>query len=255
MFWDTPDEEVIKMEREFLTGIFTDPVKLPYRLFIPENTGNEIEKLPLALYLHGADDMGNDNRYHLTHHNSGCVFAVPFWQEHHPCFVLAPQCPEHMAWRRGSMLDTLKALLDSVCAEYPVIDRKRLYIYGSSMGGIGTLELIRKNPELFAGAVPICAATMEEGLEAFLPTPLWLVHAEDDRIVKPWRFGAMDGKYYLGGIALAEELKKLGKADVSISAYPEGSLMEDMGINPHCSWYPALNNPALKEWLFTCRKA
>ncbi len=252
MGWDEPDEEVTAVEKEFLSSEFTGVCKLPYRLFVPKKTGSE--KLPLVMYLHGADDTGRDNRYHLIHHNSGCVFAVPSWQKRHPCFVLAPQCPEHSAWRKESVTDTLGALTGHIAEEYPGVDINRLYVYGSSMGGIGTLELIRRFPDRFAGAIPICAATTDEALEDFFPTSLYLVHAEDDRIVKSGRFSAMDGKSYLGGIALAEKLKKMGKATVSLMSFPAGNLTERYGINPHCSWYPALKNEALKEWLFSCRK-
>ncbi len=251
MHWDVPDEAVTGEEKKFLKETFHGPLTLPYRLFVPRRTG---EKVPLVLYLHGADDLGSDNRYHLLHHNSACVFALPSWQERHPAFVLAPHCPTLQAWRNPPMLDTLEALLEEICTKYSAVERKRLYVYGSSMGGVGTLELIRRNPRRFAGAIPICAATKDENLEDFFPTSLWLVHSEDDRIVKPGRFSGMDGKKYLGGIALSEALWKKGKATLSLTAYPEGSLMERYGIHPHCSWYPAMQNNAIKEWLFSCKK-
>lgn len=62
---------------------------LCYRLFTPHSTG---EKLPLVLYLHGADAIGQDNIAQLNSKNA-YSFTTTAAQTQHPCYVLAPQLP------------------------------------------------------------------------------------------------------------------------------------------------------------------
>ena len=62
---------------------------LCYRLFPPHSTG---EKLPLVLYLHGADAIGQDNIAQLNSKNA-YSFTTTTAQTQHPCYVLAPQLP------------------------------------------------------------------------------------------------------------------------------------------------------------------
>lgn len=59
---------------------------LVYRLYTPET---EEEKVPLVLYLHGSDAIGDDN---VSQMNSGnaYTFVTDEMQQQHPCYVLAP---------------------------------------------------------------------------------------------------------------------------------------------------------------------
>lgn len=56
-------------------------------------------------------------------------------------------------------LKTAQRLLLQVLADFPGIDRKRLYLTGISQGGLGTWAWNLLEPELFAAMVPVCVFT------------------------------------------------------------------------------------------------
>jgi len=75
---------------------------LPYRLFIPTNY-TSAERFPLVLFLHGAGERGDDNRYQLVGQTGALVFASETNQMQHPSFMVAPQCPLGYSWTDSSM--------------------------------------------------------------------------------------------------------------------------------------------------------
>ncbi|MBI3941886.1 MAG: prolyl oligopeptidase family serine peptidase [Chloroflexi bacterium] len=125
------------------------------------------------------------------------------------CVVLRPtgRGPGSVYQNYGEV-DVLEAI-EHVAAHYP-IDRDRISITGSSMGGAAVWYLISHYPDLFAGAAPFCgycdyrlwekpggmtfhlnpweepswqsrsAAFLVENLEH---TPVWMVHGEWDRSI------------------------------------------------------------------------
>ena len=127
----------------------------------------------------------------------------------HSCVVLRPtgHGPGSMYQNYGEV-DVLEAI-EHVASHY-IIDRDRITITGSSMGGAAVWYLISHYPDLFAGAAPFCgycdyrlwekpggftfymneweepswqsrsAAFLVENLEH---TPVWIVHGEWDRAV------------------------------------------------------------------------
>lgn len=247
MHWDEPDESIIEKEKEFLKKNFRlNDIALPYRLFVPKVRA----RVPLVIYLHGADDRHDDNVYHIIHHENACVFAQDSWQMKRPCYILAPHCPEKKFWEQDDMKKALKGLIDDVLGNYEYADPAKIYIYGNSMGAVGAMAMIKDYPELFSRALAICGATDSKNLDAFSGVSLVLVHAEDDKIVKPTVSYSMMGQELLGSAALYDALTKNGKRDVFIKMYPEGSLMKTYGINAHCSWFPALRDEIIKGWFF-----
>jgi predicted peptidase len=61
---------------------------LPYRIHQPASTETG-KKYPIVFFFHGAGERGSDNRLQLFRFGT----VNTFW-ERHPCFVVAPQCPE-----------------------------------------------------------------------------------------------------------------------------------------------------------------
>ena len=120
---------------------------LCYRLFTPHSTG---EKLPLVLYLHGADAIGQDNIAQLNSKNA-YSFTTTAAQTQHPCYVLAPQLPARFTaadesptdeqsakgWTdeavQTALLETIQELMES----RGNIDPERIYVTGHSMGAFG----------------------------------------------------------------------------------------------------------------------
>ena len=255
--WDEPSEGNEALCKQFSMELWRGhAATLPYRFFVPkestENTGAHAKKYPLVLYLHGADVTGSDNKKHLLLHDIGTVFARPDWQKSHPCFILAPQYDRPLHWTLKEVQETLLLLIPHIIQKYESIDQARVYVYGYSAGGLGTLELL-KNTDLFAGAVVICGATYHDRLEKLTRTPIWLLHAVDDRIVSPFRKAGF-GVEYLGSRALYDLLENEPSAMLHYTEYKKGELKEKYDLNPHCAWVPAGQDEEVKEWLFRQRR-
>ncbi|AMW33646.2 prolyl oligopeptidase family serine peptidase [Fervidobacterium islandicum] len=224
-------------------------IEMPYRLFVPENMKTQ-EKYPLVVFLHGAGERGRDNAKQILANEGATVWASEDVQQKHPCFVLAPQCPENAYWgtsfrtsdelEPNSLLLTVVLIVDKVIHDYPV-DTERIYITGLSMGGFGTVGLLTLCPEKFAAAVVVCGGGNVKKVHKISHIPIWFFHAEDDDVV-PVKYSR----------DLVEALEKLG-APVRYTEYPKG-FMASLGSFPHASWIPAYRDKEMIEWVFSHRK-
>src|SRR5579863_5997975 len=138
---------------------------MPYRLFHPETT----RKAPLVLYLHGSGGLGDDNLKQLGLGNrfGTRVWLLPENQNRFPCYVLAPQTDR--GWIRydfsqqparelpgfGDGARLALEIVDALRREF-VIDERRIYIAGNSMGGAGVWNVLANRPNFFAAAVITC---------------------------------------------------------------------------------------------------
>ncbi len=231
---------------------------LPYRLFTPVRMRGK--KVPLVVFLHGADAAGDDNELQLSMHDIGTVLVRDDMQKDHPCYVLAPQYGEMQHWSMKDIKEGLWNLITDTAGAYSDIDTNRIYVYGYSAGGVGTIRLIKENPGFFAAAVAICGATSPWGIDKLLKTPLWMTHARDDSIVKavyrkdkdavPGNLGSHD----IYDWYLKRRKEKKGRVcEMKYTEYPEGFMDEKYGVNPHCSWV-VLSDPAnteVWEWMFS----
>lgn len=251
--WDEPSEGNEELCRKFARETMrSGDLTIPYRFFMPDSVKSG-EKIPLVIYLHGADVVGDDNERHLLLHDIGTVFVRDEWQRRHPCAVLAPQYGRKIHWARSDVQEALISLIKRTGRLHPELDSDRIYLYGYSAGGVGTLELLKRAPELFAGALVICGATYKDHLSELTKTPMWLIHAADDHIVSPNRSPGF-GVQYLGSSALYEVLSGEMGERLHYTLYPEGELMEKYGLNPHCTWVLAGRDERVKRWLFAQKR-
>lgn len=145
---------------------------LPYRILYPENYDKN-KKYPLVLFLHGAGERGNNNEKQLIH--GARLFLKEEHRNNFRSIVVFPQCPENNFWSSVTIdrnktpaafefnydnpitwpLDAVQRLVKQLLKE-EAIDKKRCYITGLSMGGMGTFELLYRFPKIFAAAMPIC---------------------------------------------------------------------------------------------------
>ena len=228
---------------------------LPYRLFVPEGY-DPGQKYPLVLFLHGGGERGDNNRAQLRQAGSR-LWAATDIQSRWPCFVVAPQCPVGDYWGVREMLGTSRedrhlgepreycpirsvwGILDELEKEFS-IDTDREYVTGLSMGGKGTWETLKGQPNRFAAAVPICAGMrpltdddITELAKATVHIPLWIFHGTDDPIV-PVEYSRK----------MVEALRAAGGSPRYVE-YP--------GV-PHNSWLKAYAEPGLPDWLFAQRR-
>ena len=228
---------------------------MDYRLFEPKV--EEGKKYPLVLLLHGSGERGSDNDMQLLGNEGGTTWANPELQAKNPSYVLAPQAKAaeelSMYWTEEPNYTLMMDILKETIEKYD-IDENRIYVVGMSNGGIGTWNVIEKNPELFAAAVPICGIGNIKNMDLkteYKPLkdysvfkdikdmPIWIFHAEDDPLV--------DVRYSRDA---QKAIKKLGGTSVKYTEYAEGTVMP-MG---HFSWVPALQDQKMIEWLFNQSK-
>jgi len=151
------------------------PIRLPYLLFLPEGYKKDADQQwPLLLYLHGGSLRGDDVDRIRT-------IGLPHRLERDrkfPFIVVSPLCPGGEIW---TDTDALGQLLDEVSRTH-LVDKKRVYVVGHSMGGRGALYLAFKQPARFAAVAalgpvfPITAWAKE-----LRNLPLWLIHGENDK--------------------------------------------------------------------------
>ena len=244
--WDLPSAGNDKLCERFSHFIHGANPGMPYRLFTP----NTNERVPLVVYIHGADAYGLDNEAPLAMHNIGTVLARDSWQAKHPCFILAPQCGQGSTSFRDQASETICKITSLIVGSNPLIDTSRLYIYGYSAGAAKTFSILKNHPGLFAAAFAICGATDRLGAEKLADVPLSLMHALDDTIVRASYKTAFDSHpVFLGSSDLYEEIKDLS-GDITYKSFPVGYMKEHYGINPHCTWVPASEDEVIWEWMF-----
>ena len=221
-----------------------------YRMFVPPGL-DAARPVPLVLYFHHAGQRGTDNLRQLRNDYGSAdlgtgVFVHPDSQRRHPCVVLAPQILVEDQWNWGAGIEwgnprndmapaigrsmtAALAVLDRTLAELP-IDRSRIYVTGTSMGGVGSFEAIARRPQQFAGGVIICGAHDDGKGALFASTPLQLFHGAMDSIITVERTRQMaDAIRAAGGQVTYTEYSDLHHMDCRDLVY---------------------STPAVIEWLF-----
>lgn len=224
---------------------------LPYRILLPLNY-DATKKYPIIYFLHGAGERGNDNEAQLTHGSS--LFLRDSIRQNYPAIVVFPQCPAQSFWSNVKFtndsvtkawqfhfqvegeptiaMKLAQELLKKLMNDYPV-NKKQVYITGLSMGGMGTFEIVRRNPTLFAAAMPICGGAEPSTALKLTKTKWWVFHGDADNVV-PEHFSK----------DMVDALKAAG-ADVKYSVYP--------GVG-HNSWDNAFAEPGFLAWMFRNKK-
>ncbi|HEX41478.1 MAG TPA: phospholipase [Phycisphaerales bacterium] len=196
-------------------------VRCGYLLYLPAGYEPAGKKWPLMLFLHGAGERGSDLNKVKLHGPPKLVEQgkdLPF-------IVVSPQCPAGQWW--PDQVETLKALVDTVAAEYAV-DAVRIYVTGLSMGGYGTWALAGAYPDTFAAAAPICGGGQPFTAGKLKTVPVWAFHGAKDSVVPLSQSENM-----------VEALNRAG-GSAKLTVYPDAN---------HDSWTATYDNPQLYEWL------
>ena len=223
---------------------------LPYRILYPEGyKKGDKKKYPLVVFLHGRGESGSDNELQLKHGAS--LFLKPETRQQYPAIVIFPQCPDEDSWAtytknsetgmvsmpfkpKQTKASQMVQSLIKYCLKNEPVDSKRVYIMGLSMGGMGTLDMVVRNPKMFAAAISICGAIEPTRLKKLKKMPIRLYHGAEDDVV-PVSF-SRDAFY---------ELKAAGSSVAQIIEYPS------IG---HNSWDFAFGSADFRSWLFSFKK-
>lgn len=140
----------------------------PYCLYLPQDFDPK-KKYSLVLTLHGySGDDDSGGRYLAALTPADFIIASPFGRG-------------DMAYKSVGEQDVLD-VMDRVMAAYP-IDPDRVYLSGSSMGGLGTWTIGQLYPDRFAAIVPFCGWTGTELLTNLRNLPVFAIHGDADPTV------------------------------------------------------------------------
>ena len=239
-------QDLASFERaNFISGRDT----LPYRILLPQNF-DESKKYPVLFFLHGSGERGNDNQSQLVHGSK--LFLKQESRKQFQAIIIFPQCPANSYWpnvkiesqnntrefnfQKGGKstlaMELLVKLVKDIKAK-PYADRSRFYVGGLSMGGMGTLEVLRRQRNTFAAAFSICGGDDIGNVKKYRKIPLWFFHGGKDDVVP-----------LVNSERIVAALKTMG-AEVKFTLYPEAN---------HNSWDQAFAEPEFLPWLFSHSK-
>lgn len=112
---------------QYRDGVFGSE-RFRFRVYVPKDRLRNA-KLPVMLYLHGADDRGDDNERQL----SGLANTITTSSPNFPFIIVFPQCASGRFWDSG-MIDQAMKAVDQTVKEFDG-DENRLYLSGFSLGG------------------------------------------------------------------------------------------------------------------------
>ncbi len=171
---DIAAQNIIFSKETFSLGGTT----IPYRKASTPGPG---DKAALVVYLHGGSSKGNDN---VTQMNEPGINSISSWlaNNNRKAIMIVPQCPKDRSWL-GTMLATVKQLMQTFI-DRGVADEAQVYIFGGSMGGTGTWNMLANYPEFFAAAMPVAGNPTGLDAEQVAQTPLYTVMGTADVIMK-----------------------------------------------------------------------
>jgi predicted peptidase len=160
-----------------------------YAEYLPPGYGDGKPR-PLLVSLHGAGENGNGSKEELqllATNGTGALIRNNRWPESRPLVVLMPQ---HEGGDVGGTLcpdpKEIDAFLRFATKHYE-IDRRRVYLTGTSCGAIGGWDyLAAHGTEVVAAAVLVAGdgnpALREAGC-SLARVPIWAVHGDSDDVV------------------------------------------------------------------------
>lgn len=194
--------------------------KMSYILSKPDGF-SESEKYPTIIFLHGAGTRGEDieilknNPYFKVMNKKG-----------RNIITFAPQCYAN-SW--FEIFEQLMEFVDFVI-EHNFVNKEKVYLMGTSMGGYGAWQLAMSIPEKFAAVVPICGGGMYWNAARLSGLKIWAFHGDLDNVV------AM------------EESKKMVDAVNKNGGDAKLTICEGVW---HDSWMNAYESDELFEWLLS----
>jgi len=262
---------------------------MKYRLYIPAGY-NPAQKYPIVIALHGIGERGYDNSIQLTREELAQPWVRDSVQAKHPHFVMVPQCPTNQLWwpsgtwsgTRSKPNIMITEALDSLKRAYS-LDTTRFYVVGLSMGGFGTIELMKWRPELWAAAIPTAGGgdTGVAAVPALVQTPMWAFHSLKDPTVSAtrgsrWiatkienagkrvvRFASDSGRTNIVPFdsSRPETLVSLDSLRKEVYVYGANFLYSEVRNYPgsgnplhQAGWWEAWRHPMVTDWLFSKRK-
>ncbi|WP_439328108.1 prolyl oligopeptidase family serine peptidase [Lonepinella sp. BR2357] len=275
----TSSKVINQVVDDFQQAEFKDEsgVVVKYNLFVPKNYDPN-KSYPLVMFIHDAGSTNSNVKHTLLQGNGATSFAGPEWQAKHPAFVLAPQFDHAIVNDKSedpADLEPTINLIKSLVKQYN-IDPNRLYTTGQSGGAMMSIAMNIKHPDFFAASYivagqwePSVTAPMaknnifvlvsENDAKAF-PTEneIMKVLAENGATVKEshgWNAQAPVTELNEKVNALLAQGGNIHYASFTGGTLPMEQNSQSKGAAHMGTWQVAYNIDAIKEWLFSQRKA
>lgn len=129
-----------------------------YRVYVPGDR-QVGERLPMMLYLHGADDRGEDNRKQVL----GISNLIKEHPERFRMIIVFPQCESGHFWDSDQLFNARIALNDAA-REFDG-DESRIFLVGHSLGAYGVWSLAARDRYNLAAIVPISGRVLPRANE------------------------------------------------------------------------------------------
>lgn len=142
-------------------------------MYTPYEVRDENAHMPLLVFLHGASlcgtNMNKVRRYGpMDALEKGRVID---------CYIVAPQNPGG-SWNPKKIMN----IIEWMEKNYKV-DSNRIYVYGMSLGGFGTIDMCATYPDRIAAGMALCGGGTVKDLSGLSKLPMWIVHGTADRAV------------------------------------------------------------------------
>ncbi len=218
--------------------------RIPYWLYLPKDYGDNKDKLPVVVFLHGMGERGSDLDRVLAHGPPKLISKG----KHFPFIMIAPQCPndgrkgaknaKSFWWHPEGPIGKVKNIVDFEKKRLGRIDDDRVYITGLSMGGFGTYNIVSRHPGYFAAAAPICGhgnrvKDKKAMKKAFVDLAVWAFHGDRDNVVR------------LSEQQQTIDMLALAGATIKFTIYK--------GVG-HDSWTRTYENPDFYKWLLAQKR-
>lgn len=128
---------------------------------------------PLVIFLHGHSLCGNNLDRVRTY---GPLHALQMGRKIN-AMILAPQ-NSGGSWNPQKIHN----ILQWVKLNY-TIDPNRIYVFGMSQGGYGTIDFVGTYPNEIAAAIAMCGGGQLKSYCGLNDVPLWIIHGTADRAV------------------------------------------------------------------------
>jgi predicted peptidase len=227
--------------------------------------------LPLVLFMHDAGATSIIVDTTLVQGLGAISWASPADQARHPAIVLAPQYRSQVvndASEASSLLNTTLHLLDHIADEHNA-DRSRLYATGQSGGGMMSIAMMIREPELFAAAFLVACQWDPAVIEPLARQKLWVMVSEGDAKAFPGQNAIMDvieregakvSRATWSGNTTLEQFATLAAEQETQGALvnytmlrlgtvvPEGQ-DDNSGSNHINTWRIAYTIPSIRDWI------
>lgn len=223
-------------------------IELMYQIYMPKNY-DESKEYPCILYMHSAGVRCDDNS-HIYANEAKFLRNFEKSEYSKDTIIIAPCCPKTEKWVPATtwkeitydFVNTkpatyMKAVTElfGAAREKLAIDDSRLYLYGMSMGGFATWDLLARNPDTFAAAIPVAGAGDPSIASKIGKTAIWIFHGTADETVP-----------VASGQAMYDALIAAGRTDIKYT------LFEGAG---HGIWSKTADTEGLFEWLFAQKRS